>query len=185
MTKQLKNWVKKVQKKADQHAANEIVSFYYREIYAYVYKQTMNKELSLDLTQEIFINMLTSIPHYDEKKASFRTWLYKIATYRIVDYYRSKSYRNDKITELVEEDLRDETEFTISIENKLEAERINEFVNQLDTSRQQIFRLKMYGEYSFAEIGKILKIPESSVKTKYYSLLKLIRKQFGKGGSLK
>ena len=180
MEKELRKWIKKVQKKSDREAANELVQFYYKEIYAYVYKQTLNKELSLDLTQEIFMSMLQSIHNYDEKKAGFRTWLYKIATYRLTDYFRSKAYRYDQLAELAEEEIKDETDFTISIENKIEIEKVNDFVNQLDTVRQQIFRLKVFGEYSFVEISESLKMSESTVKTKYYSVIKLIRKQFNK-----
>ncbi|EIJ78065.1 ECF subfamily RNA polymerase sigma factor [Bacillus methanolicus PB1] len=71
-----KKWIKLIQKKADEKAANELVSFYYQPIYAFVYKQTLNKELSMDLTQDIFISMLQSIQNFDTKKSSFKTWLY-------------------------------------------------------------------------------------------------------------
>ena len=47
--------IKKIKKKSDRIAANELISKYYKEIYSYVYKQTVNKELSMDLTQEILL----------------------------------------------------------------------------------------------------------------------------------
>ena len=87
------SWIKKIKRNASESAANELVSKYYKEMYAFIYKQTLDAELSLDLTQEIFISALQSITNYDSKKASFRTWLYKLASNRLVDYYRSKSYR--------------------------------------------------------------------------------------------
>ena len=43
---------------------------------------------------------------------------------------------------------------------------------------QQIYRLHVYGDYTFAEISKIVEIPEATVKTKYYRLMKDIRKEF-------
>ncbi len=47
--------IKKIKKKSDRAAANELISIYYKEVYSYVYKQTVDKELSMDLTQEIFL----------------------------------------------------------------------------------------------------------------------------------
>ena len=44
-----KRWIKKIKKNASDAAANELVSKYYKEIYAYMYKQTLDAELSLDL----------------------------------------------------------------------------------------------------------------------------------------
>lgn len=78
--------IKLIQKKGDRAAANTLVNLYYKEIYGYVFKQVSNRELSLDLTQEIFINIMKSINSFEEKKASFKTWVYKIASNKIIDY---------------------------------------------------------------------------------------------------
>jgi len=178
MEKQIKKWIRKVQKRGDRESADALISYYYREIYGYVYKQTTDKDLALDLTQEIFMGMLQSLASYDEKKAGFRTWLYKIATYRIVDYYRSKAYRYRQLSKEIDFEIVDGRDFLVDLENQMEVERINEFVNGLAGQLQEIFRLKLYGEYSFLEISRLLDIPESTVKTKYYGLIRQIRKEF-------
>lgn len=46
--------IKRIKKKQDKEAANTLISYYYKEIYAYVYRQTGNEELAKDLTQDIF-----------------------------------------------------------------------------------------------------------------------------------
>lgn len=175
-----KQWIKQIKSKSDRSAANKLISKYYEEIYGYVYKQTTNKELSMDLTQEIFISVLQSIHNYDERKASFRTWLYKVSTYRIVDYYRSKYYKyNNMVVLITESEVYEGEDFTITIEYKEDIEKIMGIVNKLDTQAQQIFRLKFFSEYTFLEISKILDIPESTVKSKYYSMIRKIKNDFG------
>jgi len=176
--KQIKKCIVKLQKKSDEKAANALISTYYHEIYCYMYKQTIDKELAMDLTQEIFISMLQSIKNYNERKSSFRTWLYRIATNKVVDYYRSSAFRQAQISECLEEDLADEADFSLNIERRWELEQIIDCVNQLDVTRQKIFRLKIFGEYSFVEIAGMMKMPESTVKTKYYGIQKMIRVQF-------
>ncbi len=171
--------IKKIKKKSDRIAANELISKYYKEIYSYVYKQTVDKELSMDLTQEIFISVLKSINNYDEKKASFRTWLYKIATYKLVDYYRSKYYKYNTIAVSIDDfDIYDREDIEVTIENKEDIEKIINIVNRLGVVDQQVFRLKIFADYTFLEISNALEIPESTAKTKYYSILKKIRKDF-------
>ncbi|MHA6259385.1 RNA polymerase sigma factor [Sporosarcina sp. CAU 1771] len=54
-------WIKKIKRTGNESAANALVSKYYKEIYAYLYKQTLDNDLSLDLTQEVFISALKSI----------------------------------------------------------------------------------------------------------------------------
>lgn len=85
--------IKRIKKKQDKEAANTLISYYYKEIYAYVYRQTGNEELAKDLTQDIFIQILQKIAMFDHKKASFRTWMYRIASNKICDHYRSKVHR--------------------------------------------------------------------------------------------
>ena len=85
--------IKRIKKKQDKEAANALVSYYYKEIYAYVYRQTGNEELAKDLTQDIFIQILQKIAMFDHKKASFKTWVYRIASNKICDHYRGKVHR--------------------------------------------------------------------------------------------
>lgn len=180
MMKQLqqKKWIKLIQKKSDENAANELIAHYYSSIYAYVYKQTLNKELSMDLTQEIFISMLQSIHHYDDKKASFKTWLYRIATYKVVDYFRSRHYTYTQSTDYLEfDEVAASSDFTIELEYKEDLQRVIDLLNAFHVKDQQILRLKLFAEQTFSEIAVTLDIPESSIKTKYYSAIRKIKQR--------
>ncbi|QED46635.1 RNA polymerase sigma factor [Cytobacillus dafuensis] len=177
MDKELK-LIKLIKKKGSEAAANELVSIYYREIYHYVYKQTLDQEQSLDLTQEIFINMLQGLNQFEGQRASFRTWLYKISTYKIVDYFRSKHYKIRNLSEdLADIAISGDEDFTEMLLQKDEIGTVMEAVNELETSLQQIFRLKLFADYTFQEIAATLQIPESTVKTKYYRSLRFVRKE--------
>lgn len=50
-----------IKKKNDRNSANELVSRYYDEIYVYAYKQFQEKELAMDMTQDIFIAVLNGL----------------------------------------------------------------------------------------------------------------------------
>ena len=168
--------IENIQKKRSREASNIIIKTYYKEIYMYIYKQLSDKELSLDITQEVFINMIKSIDTYNKKKCSFRTWLYKIASNKIIDYYRSKSYKQLMKLQCIDEiDIKSD----LSIEEDfIKEERIKEIlniVNGFESNLQQIFRLKIFSDMTFKDIGNLLDISESTVKTKYYSLMKKIK----------
>ena len=77
--------IRKIKKKQNKEAAGLLIERYYREIYAYTYRQVACKELAMDLTQEIFILVLKGIRAFDEKKGSFRTWIYRIASNKITE----------------------------------------------------------------------------------------------------
>ena len=173
--------IRRLKRHRDRHAADELIRLYYNEIYGYVFRQLGEKERSMDVTQEIFISMLQSIWNYDSKKAGFRTWLYQIATYKVVDYYRSKSYRSDNLwISLDEVPLEDEWDVEQYVTRQELAEQIFRYLQDKDVTLEKIFRLRFYGEYTFEEIGEILAIPTSTVKTRYYTAQNEIRKEFSK-----
>jgi RNA polymerase sigma-70 factor (ECF subfamily) len=170
--------ISKIQKKGDHDAADTLIRRYYDEIFRYIYRQTANKDTAMDLTQEVFVSMLGTIVHFDGKQAGFRTWLYKIATNKTVDYFRSRAVRISHILDTDDLELPDETDFIRRIEQEDLLDRVMRYVNTLPAEQQQVFRLKFYGEYTFIQIAELLSIPESSVKSKYYRLLNTLRKEF-------
>lgn len=170
--------IRQVQQRSDRDAAGELLGLYYREIYAFSYKQVGNKDTALDLTQEIFVSFLQSIGRYDPQKASIRTWLYRIASNKAVDYFRSASYRQSRLTVNTESIVIPQE--TTMEEAYMDQQMISQILTelaQLPFESQQIVRLKVYGEQSFLDISKELSLAEGTVKSKYYAAMKTIREK--------
>jgi RNA polymerase sigma-70 factor (ECF subfamily) len=172
--------IKQIQRSGDRASADELIRRYYDAIYGFVKKQISDKDFALDLTQEIFISCLRTIAYYNPRKdANFKTWLYKIAANKVVDYYRSRSYKETvKNLPLDEVEPIAEADFVRNFENSDFADKVCGFVGGLPPDIQTIFRLHIFGEYTFAEIAKSVCLPEGSVKSKYYRLIALLRKEF-------
>ncbi|MFX3635568.1 MAG: RNA polymerase sigma factor [Candidatus Pristimantibacillus sp.] len=172
--------IKKIQRNGDRTAADDLVRCYYDEIYGFVRKQVSNADIAIELTQEIFISMLRTIRLYDMKRGTrFRTWLYRIAANKVVDWFRSRAYHKMNKTILLDEvESIDEVDFTRQFEDRDFTEKVCIFVGGLPTDTQKIFRLHIFGGYTFSEIAGIEGLPEGSVKSKYYRLINLLRKEF-------
>lgn len=168
-------WIQKIQHKRSRKAADRLVRAYYDEIYIYVYRQIGERENALDLTQEIFIAMLHSIDNFDRNKASFRTWLYRIATNKIIDYRRKYNPPTIDIDDL---QLPDEFDFAKHSADREMLKAIEEYVAKMDFRVQQVFRLRLYQNCTFPEIARVLELPESTIKSQYHRLIQKLRKEF-------
>ena len=174
--------IKKVNRTGDRKAANELVERYYQEIYAFAYKQTLDIELSMDLTQEIFITVLKGLPLFEPKKASFRTWLYRVASNKITDYYRSSYHRQLSLeTELADakQEYYDGME-DIYIQKIYDEQLIRKAMVILvgfGNEWVQIFQWKLFQDKTFHEIAKELNLSENTVKTRYYTMQKKLRRE--------
>ena len=180
-TEQERKWIHRIKLFGSAKDADSLIRLYYDEIYIFVVKQTGDSEQAYDLTQEIFISMLHSIGSYQEKISSFRTWLYRIATNKVIDFRRKTAVDTISLEELGESETKDYVA-KIDYENDIEQaellRKIERYVSGFQTDVQQIFRLHIYGGQTFQEIAFLTEMPEASVKSKYYRLLKQIRREF-------
>jgi RNA polymerase sigma-70 factor (ECF subfamily) len=165
--------------KGDRTAANALVERYYDEIYRYAYRQSESRTASMeqaeDLTQEIFISALRSLPTFDRGKASFRTWLYKIASSRIIDAHRK--FRPFEV-QIDETEIAGNTDIAEETQKRDLLQRIEEHISALPSETQRILRLHLYGDMTFAEIGKAMGLREATVKTKFYRAVQKIKEEF-------
>ena len=171
--------IRKILRRGDRKAAGELIERYYDDIFYLVARQTgENRETVLDLTQDIFVSMLNSLAGYDSAKAAFRTWLYRIATNKIVDRYRSRFYRLQRDSVPLEEEyLMDTRHVSDAMENRETAESILRQIETLPAETQEILRLHIFAEQPFDTIAEMIGVPASTVKSRYYRAVEKIRKE--------
>lgn len=168
-------WIQEILRHGSQEAADRLVRAYYDEIYIFIYKQIGNREDALDLTQDSFIAALRSLLSYDSKKARFRTWLYHVVTYKVIDARR----KSKPVPVAFEEnEILSEEDFTANIMDQDLLRQIEDYVRAFDPVLQEIFRLRLYGDYSFPDIAAAVSQPESKIKAQYYRLIQRLRKEF-------
>lgn len=167
-------WIRVIQKKRSAKEANLLISCYYDEIFAYSYRQIGNKETAMDMTQEIFIAVLQSIERFDCRRGNFRSWLYRIATNKIIDSRRRKGALAVPLEET--ELPNGQGEFIREVEQRGLLQQIEQYVSAFDIDTQQIFRLHLFGDYSFPEIARLTGREEAAVKSRYYRLINTLRK---------
>ena len=171
---QEQKWIRDIVRHGSKKAADALVRAYYDDIYTFVYRQKGNREDAMDLTQESFLAALRSLHAYDAKKAGFRTWMYHIASHKVIDMRRKRKVQYFSIEDY---DIEDEKDFIEDIQNKELLHAIEEFVRGMEPQVQEVFRLRVYGEYPFPEIAAVLSQPEAKIKAQYYRLAARIKKE--------
>ena len=173
--------IRNIKHHSDRKAADELFERYYREIYAYVFRQCGERELAMDLTQDIFMAVFQGIYGFDRKKAIFRTWLYHVASNKITDFYRSRRHR-EHLKELplddIDVDVSDDSDILVQLAEKETVQEIMKIVSVYELAWIHIFQMKCFEERTFSDIAATLNIPENTVKSRYYAIVKRLRKEF-------
>lgn len=80
-------------------ALEQICDQYIPKIYNFILKRVCNVADAEDLTSMVFEKVVTNLDTFDETKASFTTWIYRIATNSVTDFYRSRARRRESYIE--------------------------------------------------------------------------------------
>lgn len=153
--------------KAGSQAAMELlVKRHYQSIFAYMYRRTSDYHLAYDLTQEVFIKMMQSMPRY-KKKGKFSNWLFTIAVNHSRDFYRSKRYRDQKdeqkLPDTVEQEGNQVWDF---LHKKIERVQMKKAIDQLPSAQKEAVLLRFYHDLKIREIAEVTRSNESTVKSR-------------------
>jgi RNA polymerase sigma-70 factor (ECF subfamily) len=138
-----------------------------------------------DLTQDVFVRAYRSISRL-RKPQRFRSWLYTIAVNRVNDYLRKKRVRSifksaDEGPE-VQPEADDRRENPEALEQVLKEDfwrQVGRIAKRLSKMEREVFMLRFMDDLNIAEIAKILKKSESTVKTHLYRALAKFKKENG------
>lgn len=170
----------------DESAFEHLVRRWEGPVFSYLAKAAGNWHAAGDLRQEVFIRVYrygrTYNPDY-----KFTTWLFRIAS-NVLSTWRKKRRRGGVLdwfrrNEDEASDIADASpgprEFAARVEAR---EKIDDAVAKLDDADRELLLLRLDLELSYREIGKILDMPETTVKSRFYKLLERLRKALESAG---
>ena len=169
-----------------------IVDRYQSKVFSTAYNYTHDHEEARDLTQEIFIKLYNNLQSY-KNKASFSTWLYRIAVNRCIDWTRKKRlqtvstiYDNSDdeldIYDTIADSGGGPEEALIKQENKAYLRKV---VEDLPEIYKTVIILYYFEDFSPQEISDITDVPKRTIETRLYrgkNLLKLRLEELICGG---
>lgn len=159
----------------DDTAFTELYETFFPKVYAMIFARLKDISAADDVVSEIFIKVALNLDRHD-KKFAFSTWLFKIASNSLADYFRSqKRNREDSWDEFLEHKAPkcDQPE-----EKLLISELTKELLRALDklSDRQrQIIELKYWSELSNVEIAEMLNLSASNVGFIHYQAIRKLR----------
>lgn len=153
-------------RKQNYEALSKLSTYYYPKIYRHMLYKVGNREDAEDLTSEVFVRMVKSLP---KQKGSFNAWLYRIANNLAIDHYRKKSRKKE--VSLVEEFGEHAPVQSDETEKILEREDLDKAISALPDDQRQTILLKFMEGYSNKEIADIMGKTVGAVKALQFRAL--------------
>jgi len=171
----------------DLDSFNQLVLRWERPIYALAYRVIGREEDARDVAQETFLRAFRALKGF-KGQAKFSSWLYRITLNLCRDWIRRE--RRTPVVQPPEGidviELAGETSPSESIEELVSRHELGRAVgkamSQLPEEQRTAIILKEYHGLTFQEIADLLDCPLSTVKTRLYQGLTVLRKQLREAG---
>lgn len=180
-------------KQGDAEAFSELIYEYEKNILNFTYRMLGSHADAEDVTQEVFLKAYRGIKGFDER-ASFKTWLYKIAANTAYDALRKKKSRKaDMHISLYAEGDDGEYELAIegdgdspyeSLQKKEMQKALNEAVLKLSHEHRAVILLRDMQNLSYEEIASITNQSVGTVKSRISRARHILRKNLEKNKEL-
>jgi RNA polymerase sigma-70 factor, ECF subfamily len=162
-----------------------LVKRWERPIYGLTFRMLGRDEDARDACQEAFIAAFRNLGKF-RGEAKFSSWIYRIALNACHARLRDRRGAALSIDEEDEAGRKAELADTASeslldrVSRDERTEIIRRALQSLPPEMRQVIVMKEYEEMTFAEIGEVLKIPVSTVKSRLYTGLQQMRAKLEK-----
>ncbi|MFS1514633.1 RNA polymerase sigma factor SigW [Chengkuizengella sp. SCS-71B] len=178
----------KLAKKGNHQAFSDLVDLYKNKIYHLGYRMLGNKQEAEDITQETFLRVYKSIHKYDAKY-KFSTWIFRIGTNLCIDRLRKRKNAFSLDAETIEGEGIDGYDILPSEDDSPDQQliisetqrHVREAIDKLPEKYKSVVVLRYLHDLSLQEVGDILNMPVTTVKTRVHRGREYLRKKLEHG----
>jgi RNA polymerase sigma-70 factor (ECF subfamily) len=171
--------------RGDNDSFNELIMRWERPIFALAYRTIGREEDARDVCQETFLRAFRALPAF-RGQSKFSSWLYRIALNLCRDWMRRE--RRTPVVQAPEDidlmELAAAAEPAESIEDLVARKDLTRAVERamakLPEEQRTAIVLKEYHGLTFQEIAELVGCPLSTVKTRLYQGLTVLRRELSK-----
>lgn len=163
--------------KGDTRATEALYNKLFHKVYGFAVNQLQDRTIAEDLTQDIFMKLVSRIETFDATRGGFLVWFWQLARNTVIDHQRKKapSVFSDA-GENGEFDHPDGAEHPEdSLDRKLLQEKLRVALSSLQEHEQELFRLRFIAELPYREIAKMTGQTEGSLRVHATRIKKRLR----------
>lgn len=147
--------------RGNQDAFTQLYKRHKLSLYHFLLRQTNRQSVCEELAHDAWLALIRQSANY-QHTAKFKTWLFRIAHNRLVDYWRRQKHRSKLI---VVEELEQLAIAQTSVDESLRLQELGDQLEKLSAEQLSTILLKIEG-FSYAEISDITQTKKETVKSR-------------------
>ena len=162
----------------DPAVISKLYEQYHAGLFKYLYYRLGDMHTAEDLTSEVFLRMIRSLPFYRDKGVNIQAWLFQIARNLVIDHYR-KANTNQHV-ELNDDLVSRDPDPCSSVESNLTTDQLRQALARLNDYQRDVLVLRFIACMPIAQVAQTLNKSEDTIKGLQRRGLIALRKIFDK-----
>jgi RNA polymerase sigma-70 factor (ECF subfamily) len=134
---------------------------YHQSLFRYLQRLTKSESLAEELFQQTWVSVLEHLDRFDpgSSAAGFKAWLFRIATNKANDHWRSRGRQrnaHEGLRRITDESFPSASE---PLEGTERLEQLKRAIETLPESQRQVLMLRYYSGMKFVDIASMLGCP--------------------------
>lgn len=150
----------------DRNAMHTLYARHNVRVYRFVLRMVRDTTTAEDIVSQVFLDVWRTAGQF-EGRAQVSTWLLSIARFKALTALRQRRHEDieqDEVLEIADQADTPET----SLDRSNTSAILRACVAKLSAAHREIINLVYYHEKSVEEVGQIIGIPQSTVKTRMF-----------------
>lgn len=154
----------------DRRAFAALVDRYQKPVFNAALRMLRNPEDARDVAQTVFLKVFEHLGDYDPKYR-FYSWIYRIALNESVNVISRRTRQEPISGEEIDERRGADDELAVEQAGR----RVQGALMILKVEYREVIVLKHFLDLSYEEIGRVLQLPEKTVKSRLFTARQLLK----------
>ena len=150
-------------KAGNQDALSTLYTFYFPRVYRFVAGRVRSTQDAEDVTEEVFLRVVTNLKRYEWRGLPFGAWVFRIARNEVISHARRQRRRGTpaQLSETMPDDRQDHV---AAYEVQATIEVVREATAKLPPAQRDVISLRFGAGFSVAETALALGKTQNNVK---------------------
>jgi RNA polymerase sigma-70 factor (ECF subfamily) len=156
------------------HEFEEFVTVFHDQLYRFIYYRIQNRQDAEDILQSVFLKAFDQRKKLRKVKSKVGSYLFRMGYNACIDHLRK--HKKSQVAPIEHDHV---IELPTQIQTRdasIEWERIERVFLQIPKKQAEVVRLRVVDEFEFQKIAEILRIFETTARTRYRYGVQKIRK---------
>ena len=150
----------------DRNAMHVLYARHHVRVYRFILRMVRDATTAEDLTSQVFLDVWRTASQF-QRRSQVSTWLLSIARFKALTALRQRRHEDIEQEEILE--IADGAETPeASIDRSTTSAILRACVAKLSPAHREIINLVYYHEKTVEEVGQLIGIPQSTVKTRMF-----------------